>query len=519
MGCTTSKTKQQSDGDTDAPSRPLSNQADSSDVVADGAVDASQFIKIVLPSLGSIPPHAAKTQKGMVPYTKHKPNQDRALLHFHVRGESTLNLWGVMDGHGECGQRVSAFVQENLVSCLEAQSTIRAHPERALTDAVKKLCDDLTDTNINVAFSGSTLVCGFQVSDMLYVANVGDSRCVLCRQSDSGELQAIGLSIDQKPDNPREKARILKAGGRVQPLPGPPGEDCGPPRVWLAEVDVPGLAMCLKEGTMVALADGSAIPCQHIKTGMYLMGDQGQPVTVMDAQRNFSNSMYTVCTKHGQPYTVTSDHKLTLRWNDTGELFEMSAEKFAAQWDQFSKQTSGVLCNTMLRHIQPPSTPPSPTHIYSDKHSHSSLSTSLQSPFTSTPWLSLTKAVIPADCPVPIISLEVSGNHRYVLGDGSITHNSRSIGDEVSQTVGVLSVPEIIPHQIQRNDIFAIWATDGVWEFLSNEQAISIVWKYKHDLGEAAQQLIDEATKQWRKEEEVIDDITVVIVQFNEPKQ
>jgi serine/threonine protein phosphatase PrpC len=80
---------------------------------------------------------------------------------------------------------------------------------------------------------------------------------------------------------------------------------------------------------------------------------------------------------------------------------------------------------------------------------------------------------------------------------------SRSIGDEVSQTVGVISVPEIIPHQIQSNDIFAIWASDGVFEFLSNEQAVSIIWKYKHDLQEAVNQLVEEAAKMWRKEEEV----------------
>ena len=95
---------------------------------------------------------------------------------------------------------------------------------------------------------------------------------------------------------------------------------------------------------------------------------------------------------------------------------------------------------------------------------------------------------------------------------------SRSIGDEVSQTVGVISVPEIIPHHIQTNDIFAIWATDGVWEFLSNEQAVSIIWKYKHDLQEAANQLVEESCKMWRKEEECIDDITVCVVMFNQAR-
>ena len=68
--------------------------------------------------------------------------------------------------------------------------------------------------------------------------------------------------------------------------------------------------------------------------------------------------------------------------------------------------------------------------------------------------------------------------------------------------------------------MFWLWwhTIDGVWEFISNEQAISVVWKYRHDLQEAANQLVEEAQKQWRKEEEVIDDITCVIVQFNTPK-
>ncbi len=95
---------------------------------------------------------------------------------------------------------------------------------------------------------------------------------------------------------------------------------------------------------------------------------------------------------------------------------------------------------------------------------------------------------------------------------------SRSIGDEVAQTVGVISVPELIPHQLLRNDIFLILASDGVWEFMNNEQAVSVVWKYKHDLQQAAEELVNEAAKQWRKEEEVQDDITVLLVQFQQPK-
>ena len=117
-------------------------------------------------------------------------------------------------------------------------------------------------TNINIAFSGTTSVFGVlvriaskpfgelssstpQIEKKLYVCNIGDSRCVLCRQAPDGEIQSIGahlrpsvnsaerstllltgLSFDQKPENPNEKARILKAGGRVEPLPGAALRDC-----------------------------------------------------------------------------------------------------------------------------------------------------------------------------------------------------------------------------------------------------------------------------------------------------
>jgi len=178
-----------------------------------------------------------------------------------------------------------------------------------------------------------------RVDDRVFVANIGDSRCVLCRQTKEGDnYVCVPLSVDQKPDVPAEKKRILEHGGRVEPLPGPPGEDCGPPRVWLPEVDVPGLAM------------------------------------------------------------------------------------------------------------------------------------------------------------------------------------SRSIGDEISQRVGVISVPEVVEHKILGNDIFAVWASDGVWEFLSNEQACDIVWKHRGNYKVAAQQLALEASKRWKQEEEVVDDITCVIVGFNDAK-
>ncbi|XP_036149694.1 probable protein phosphatase CG10417 isoform X2 [Monomorium pharaonis] len=58
--------------------------------------------------------------------------------------------------------------------------------------------------------SGCTAVVAILKDNELYVANAGDSRCVLCRDG-----QAIELSLDHKPEDAPEMERIVKAGGEV----------------------------------------------------------------------------------------------------------------------------------------------------------------------------------------------------------------------------------------------------------------------------------------------------------------
>ena len=58
--------------------------------------------------------------------------------------------------------------------------------------------------------SGCTAVVAVLKGRELYVANAGDSRCVLCRGGN-----AFDMSIDHKPEDPIELDRITIAGGRV----------------------------------------------------------------------------------------------------------------------------------------------------------------------------------------------------------------------------------------------------------------------------------------------------------------
>lgn len=58
--------------------------------------------------------------------------------------------------------------------------------------------------------SGCTAVVALLNGRDLYVANAGDSRCVVCRNG-----KAIEMSLDHKPEDELESNRITKAGGRV----------------------------------------------------------------------------------------------------------------------------------------------------------------------------------------------------------------------------------------------------------------------------------------------------------------
>ncbi len=52
---------------------------------------------------------------------------------------------------------------------------------------------------------------------------------------------------------------------------------------------------------------------------------------------------------------------------------------------------------------------------------------------------------------------------------------ARSIGDYAVKTIGVIAEPEIAEYNIAPEDRFIVLASDGVWEFLSSQDAVDIV--------------------------------------------
>ena len=93
---------------------------------------------------------------------------------------------------------------------------------------------------------------------------------------------------------------------------------------------------------------------------------------------------------------------------------------------------------------------------------------------------------------------------------------TRSFGDRVAATVGVISEPEIKEWDLQNEDKFLIVASDGIWEFISSQECVQFVSQFyeNNDIKGCAQFLYEESKKRWIAEEEVVDDITMILVFF-----
>ena len=94
---------------------------------------------------------------------------------------------------------------------------------------------------------------------------------------------------------------------------------------------------------------------------------------------------------------------------------------------------------------------------------------------------------------------------------------SRSFGDDIAHSVGVVSQPEILEYKLLNEDKFILLASDGIWEFISSDECVNIVKDYylKDDIDGALNYLYKESSKRWIMEEEVIDDITLIIMFLN----
>ena len=133
-------------------------------------------------------------------YSKGPKGEDRIVLqkdHHHL-------FAGVYDGHG--GSLTSEYIKQNII-LFYANIQINSIPKR-LYLTYQRLETELFNyykTFNNKDYSGSTACSVIITDDYIFVANTGDSRCIL-----SEEKRAIALTCDHKPSENIEYKRITE---------------------------------------------------------------------------------------------------------------------------------------------------------------------------------------------------------------------------------------------------------------------------------------------------------------------
>ncbi len=55
---------------------------------------------------------------------------------------------------------------------------------------------------------------------------------------------------------------------------------------------------------------------------------------------------------------------------------------------------------------------------------------------------------------------------------------TRSFGDQIAASVGILADPEIIGWKFTEDDKFLILASDGVWEFIDSQEVTYNIYNF-----------------------------------------
>jgi len=90
---------------------------------------------------------------------------------------------------------------------------------------------------------------------------------------------------------------------------------------------------------------------------------------------------------------------------------------------------------------------------------------------------------------------------------------SRAFGDLSAHSVGVTSEPQTLEINLDESHKYLVLCSDGVTEFIEDEEMITIVRKYGKRVKSAADKLASVAWRRWiQNEDDVVDDITAIVV-------
>ena len=187
--------------------------------------------KISSKSFGLINSYAANTNQGI----DRNYNDDRVKIMINMNRPNNyknksqwplISYFAIFDGHN--GEHCAEFLRKNLLEYIYTNPNFPLNVEKAISEAFIKADQDYLlncsniykNTNINGEIpvydicnnSGSCGLILLIVDTKLYIANVGDSRCLISCQD--GKIHK-DVTRDHKPEFPYEKQRIYSKGGTI----------------------------------------------------------------------------------------------------------------------------------------------------------------------------------------------------------------------------------------------------------------------------------------------------------------
>ena len=184
--------------------------------------------KISTKSFGLINSYAANTNQGI----DRNYNDDRVKIIINMNKPNNyinkspwplMSYFGIFDGHN--GDHCAEFLRKNLLQYIYTNPNFPNNVEKAIKEGfinadkyyIKNLCEinkEKNSSNIHDLCnnSGSCGLILLIVDTKIYIANVGDSRCVVSCQN--GKIQK-DVTRDHKPEFPYEKQRIYYHGGKI----------------------------------------------------------------------------------------------------------------------------------------------------------------------------------------------------------------------------------------------------------------------------------------------------------------
>lgn len=151
--------------------------------------------------------------------------EDEHSYNRYSKGNITVDIYSLFDGHAgrECSELLNRELPSYIISILDTIDLKNVLLVRkSLIDAFIKFDKDLYRRKYDISNSGSTahliIILKHQLSRGrmkydIYMANLGDSRGLLVARKYDGSLNIIMESVDHKPDDFAEQARIEKSGG------------------------------------------------------------------------------------------------------------------------------------------------------------------------------------------------------------------------------------------------------------------------------------------------------------------